>query len=260
VPASLSSVRAKIERAKEHVRDLESRIQSFRNTDPYGVRTEDDPNTGEKVKRIQVRSRIPDAFSLIIGDAVHNLRSALDHLACRLVEANGNGPSTQTAFPVYQTAAEYAAGSVRKVQGMSPAAVNLVEATQPYQAGYADLWALHHLDIIDKHNLLLVAAYSQGRVVIFIPIIDLLNSGLTLRHWGQVTGPIGRQPDGRFPVLEDGAEIGRVPAGQPDVDFQPTFEVAFREPQIVEGKAVLPFLAQLSDLVESIVGLFTPLL
>jgi len=34
------------------------------------------------------------------GDIVHNLRSALDHLAFQLVLAGGHTPTTETAFPV----------------------------------------------------------------------------------------------------------------------------------------------------------------
>src|SRR5262249_4018917 len=127
-PPRLTGVLAKIERAKKHIRDLDSAIQSFRDTDPYGVRTENDSQTGQIIQRIQVRSQVPSTLSLLIGDAVHNLRSALDHLAWQLVEANGDTPTTKTAFPIYKTLAKYTTESTRRVKGMDPAAVNLIDA------------------------------------------------------------------------------------------------------------------------------------
>ena len=60
---------------------------------------ESDPNTGDQVFKFRVRAPIPVDLSLVIGDAVHNLRSALDHLAWQLVLANGQTPTTQTAYP-----------------------------------------------------------------------------------------------------------------------------------------------------------------
>jgi hypothetical protein len=41
-------------------------------------------------------------MALIVGDAVHNMRSALDHLACRLVERHSPGADLdRTAFPIW---------------------------------------------------------------------------------------------------------------------------------------------------------------
>ena len=39
-------------------------------------------------------------WSLILGDLLHNLRSALDHLAWQLVVDGGGTPSQDTNFPV----------------------------------------------------------------------------------------------------------------------------------------------------------------
>jgi hypothetical protein len=70
-------------------------------------------------------------------------------------------------------------------------------------------------------------------------------------------------PSRKLKVLEDGAEIGRI-SGQlrPDVNenLKAAFEIAFGEPQIVEGEATLPFLHQLTHLVGSIVAQFEPFL
>ena len=68
----LTAVLAKIERANNHIRDLESRIEDFRKTVPYGVHCEKDSQTGESVYRLRICQPIPVAIPLIAGDAAHN--------------------------------------------------------------------------------------------------------------------------------------------------------------------------------------------
>jgi hypothetical protein len=161
----LLGVRAKIERAKQHVRDLESALQAFRDTNPYGFRIEDDLQTGDKIHRINIRSQTPDSLSLMVGDAIHNLRSALDHLAWQLVEVNGHTPSKGTYFPISETLTKYTSQKGAKIQGMSTGAKNLIDAIKPYQGGNDNLWKLNELDNFDKHRLLFVTAFALTEIM-----------------------------------------------------------------------------------------------
>ena len=61
----LRGIRLKLERAKEHVRNLESMMQDFRNINPYRFRIEDDPKTGDKIHSIEILSDTPDCFSAL---------------------------------------------------------------------------------------------------------------------------------------------------------------------------------------------------
>src|SRR5260370_29058031 len=99
-PDRLFGIRAKIERAKYHIDELASRAQAFAEGNENCLVAEDDPQTGEKVYRIRLRAPLPALVPLIIGDAAHNLRSSLDHLAWQLVEANGGTPGRQTIYPL----------------------------------------------------------------------------------------------------------------------------------------------------------------
>jgi hypothetical protein len=49
-----------------------------------------------------VLRRPPLEWGLIAGDAIHNMRSALDHLACVLVGENGGEITRSTSFPLYE--------------------------------------------------------------------------------------------------------------------------------------------------------------
>ena len=79
---------AKIERAKEHATDLAEHIERFFQRELYRVLAENDPDTGDRAFRVQVIEQ-PLRWAAMIGDTIHNLRSALDLLARRLVLANG---------------------------------------------------------------------------------------------------------------------------------------------------------------------------
>jgi hypothetical protein len=246
----LAGVRAKIKRAKYHICDLESQIQRFLDNEPYGTSVDNDPQTGENVHRVKLSAEIPDDFPLIIGDAVHSLRSSLDHLACQLAVANG-GTIGRQSFPIFETAAKYKGMKPTQVEGISPAAISLFETVQPYQSGYEAIWKLHDLDNTDKHRLLVVAAFD---------VVGILWS--LGKRWPydairpeDVLGVNIRGPG----LLQDGTEIGRVPpdyASDMDVYSGLTALIAFREPKIVEREPVLPLLTQLTCLVEQIIDLF----
>jgi hypothetical protein len=245
----LLRVRAKIERAKKHIRDLEAFVHAPGGNDLHEIKAELDPQSGDKVHRVYTRP-VPVDVGLLIGDAIHNLRSALDHLVWQLVLAAGNEPDRNTAFPIQESAPADETKPSGKVKGVEPAAVRLIDSLKPYQGGSDDLWAIHHLDIIDKHRLLLVAATAMSGIF----------PGRIVPHW--IADATRWSPGLRYPVLEDGAIIHRVPAGAPDhdVDFKLTVEIAFGEPEVVEGKPVLPFLHQMAQLVDCIVNQFIPFL
>jgi hypothetical protein len=113
--------------------------------------------------KIEVREEIPDRLPAILGDAVHNLRSALDHLAWALVEANGNTPNHRTQFPINYDLASFEEAVPRCLAGASDAAISAIKNLKPYkmgnnQPGNQLLYAVHELDIIDKHRLIVAVA------------------------------------------------------------------------------------------------------
>ncbi len=123
-----------------------------------------------------------DPLSLLIGDVVHNLRSALDSLAFALATAfttplpekfartsefpifgdedgQGRAGTGRAQFNRRDGQGRPARGSgLAKIQGWHPSAQAAVEQLQPYQRGLdfrADpLWVVHELDRLDKHRLL----------------------------------------------------------------------------------------------------------
>src|SRR4051794_21868669 len=92
---------AKVERAEKHINELRDLLLAFREKDPYGLVGETDSATGERVGRFRERVPTPvEEISLIAGDALHNLRSALHLLYCELVTRNNEPVAPSDHFPI----------------------------------------------------------------------------------------------------------------------------------------------------------------
>src|SRR5215469_737042 len=155
-------IRVKIERAKKHLRDLESELVSFgdqRSTIITGA-TYLGFRQGFPEENFQTGVRIL-TFNAVAaaGDVVHNLRSALDHLAHQLVVAGGGTPDRDTMFPIAKDLNAYESSKPAKVKGMKPQAIKAIDALEPYKGGNDLLWRINELDIIDKHRTL----FTVGR-------------------------------------------------------------------------------------------------
>ncbi len=102
-----SGVWIKVERAKEHVGNLETLVQGFLQSNPYEAFPHNEPDTGDLVYKVRVLAQPPLWWSAVIGDAIHNLRSSLDLLVCELVRAEGKEIKTNTGFPVFKNATAF---------------------------------------------------------------------------------------------------------------------------------------------------------
>jgi hypothetical protein len=266
----LVGVLAKIERAKCHVHDLESRIKAFREANPDLFRCDQDPKTGNRILRLQ--KQFPVEFSLMVGDAVNNMRSALDHLVCRLIEANGSAPTRRTCFPLCDTAAKFKESSPSQIKGVGAQVANLIEAMQPYNAGYDALGVVCKLNNADKHRVLIMIACGIQRSG-----ISNFNRRLFDSFPDDVKATISQFIDRTdratpmlvaemFPVLfKDGETLAEIswPGGPPlnvDEKLEAAFEVAISEPEIVQFQPVVPLLTQLTEFVESVISQYRPFL
>jgi len=83
------SAKKKIERADYHITDVEGQFAAFIREKPHAVITERDPDSGRILVRMKLLKPFPTSLALVIGDAIHNLRTALDHLTWEAVGLNG---------------------------------------------------------------------------------------------------------------------------------------------------------------------------
>jgi hypothetical protein len=233
------SVYKKIERAEEHIGGLDVWLCGLGHTKPYVLGFKPHPIPEINLTTIYVESIDEVGASLFIGDCLHNLRSAFDHLAWQLVEASGGVPNKDTFFPICNRSEQFAPaigkGEIEKIRD---GAKNLIRDIQPCHGGNELLWIIHELNRIDKHRYLLTTASAIADFGVALGPNQLL--------WmGQGFG------DTRSFPLERGYEVMNIPAGtvkrQAKEDFKLAVEITFSQPEIVRGKPVIPMLKELCE-------------
>jgi hypothetical protein len=151
--------RLKIKRADKHIADINSLLQSFIDSDFYDLAIDKGADSGENFLRVAIREGLPaEDYALIIGDALHNLRSALDLAFYQSVILCGGTPTKWTRFPVADTREELKSrlNSALKEQRISRVLSNiLLDVVKAYKSGNGALWTLHDWNITDKHQLLI---------------------------------------------------------------------------------------------------------
>jgi hypothetical protein len=261
-PARLAGPKLKVERAKCHITDLKEMLRAFFAENSYRIVTDRDTQTGENVFRVIREKPMPAKASAILGDIVHNLRAALDHLISDLVRANGRRPNGSNEFPIQQKAKNFKTHPTAKIAGVSAKAERLITRLKPYEAGNPSLWKLHMLDVLDKHAGIIpvAAATLQIRAAPAIPRLFRAPDGAVtfggLPGWEPVM-TWGGVPDSFRSVLltKENVEVYRsAPALQENV--QVALTIAFGQGQICEGEPVVETLERYADLVERILSVF----
>src|SRR5437870_45373 len=103
---ALASCRAKLARAEKHRAELDREVARFRQSNPYRVRSKDDAQTSHTVHDIRPTRQVPPRWQAILGDCLHNYRSALDHMVWTLVCTHGTR-GDQRQFPVAVSGAHF---------------------------------------------------------------------------------------------------------------------------------------------------------
>lgn len=160
--------RAKVARARQHALDLEGRILSWVTTS--GINT--DASIAEDRLSWELRLTAFDPpplpeWALIVGDSLHNLRSALDVLVWAHVDETvlTVPEAKRVAYPVHMERAKWDSDTrvLPVLRKALPADVlRRVEESQPFQRPESErdhdpLPLLNSLDNQDKHRLALAA-------------------------------------------------------------------------------------------------------
>lgn len=151
----------KIKRANEHIDNLNSLWKTFVIENRHFLVFQEQAKPPRKILKPVARKPLPFDFNLIAGDAVHNLRTALDHIVCTLIKRNNETINTSAGFPIHGNRKKFEAGFKGKIAGCPEDSFRFFETIQAYPGGEGDnLWKLNMLDVADKHRELLLAAQS----------------------------------------------------------------------------------------------------
>jgi hypothetical protein len=167
----LDGVRVKLRRAGLHIAELRTRLAPLADEATNSiVGAPADDNPSKLVYRVTHMPGIDPIVSAVVGDIVHNLGSALDHLACQLVMLDSGQPNDSTVFPIHKSNTDRSGKSMDltiKPGIRDRRILEAVERMQPYtEANFGNdpatnaLWIIKRLDIIDKHRLLLTVVHT----------------------------------------------------------------------------------------------------
>lgn len=276
VDERLKHVTLKVKRANEHISAFEQQVRTFLERRPYKVGAKRDPETRKLIYFVESAEPTPDCLPVIAGDAIQNLMSALDHLAYQIVCSDtGDNPPNPRAiyFPIADDRKKYEANKRNRMNGACQQTFDAFDALKPYKGGNDQLWALHRLNNIDKHRIILTAGSAFRSVDLGAHMSRMLRDSVraaekTRKAAGEPSWPYAaadipimsaffRPSDNKCPlkvgdVLFSGAEMDA------ENDFR--FDVALSEAGVIEGKPVLEIINRFAKVVDDTVATLTPLL
>lgn len=251
----------KLRRASQHIAELEQRMRDFTQQRPYEIESESGPGPKQTTYTVRLRRAIPLDFAAIIGDALHNLRSALDCSAFELARRHlGRDLSEQEErdcqFPITETPSQltsfFAAKSRPRLYG--PRDRTAIAGVQPgWQHDQAvrrnvanlgarelpvkldELWLLHRLSNIDKHRRLHIAGWFANLV-----------------YWtSNDSEPMSARWTYGRPPYEDGAVLGRLEIDEPDAalpgEIHHELDLRLVEPPTASNQDVTSLLGRMHD-------------
>lgn len=239
----LNDLRLKIERANQHIKDVDVAIREFGNS--HVIVREMEPDGIHEAIKLRI-APIPEMLPVVIGEAIFQLRSTLDILAWHLAKMAGAKSLDRVYFPIAKSLEIFESKSFQgKIKEFSPEALDFIRGLRPYKGGNDLLWALHDIRNKDTHRHLSAIAFAgftwTGTIKTLIPA-DKGVSGEVIVGYPQ--------------TFENEIILARCTHGaKADSDTKPVFHIAFDDVEIVEGQPVLAILQQFFDLVQGIVNI-----
>jgi hypothetical protein len=162
---------------------IEVEYDAYLARQPYTAVHDPQLDAGRIITRLRIDTPVPDRLSVLFGEVVHQARSALDHLVCRLLEARNRPITARSGFPVMTTEEAWrkriecpvnAAGASigGPLAGLDPggAARRFIYGEQPLHADDPAAHPLAQLNLLwnlDKHrNLNAANSYTDPRNVL----------------------------------------------------------------------------------------------
>lgn len=158
----MTSAQRKLKRGIEHVRTLLDEVRSYEEADAYLFSSEREVRSeAQAVYRCFAtrQAAMPMHWPLLAGEAIQNLRFALDHL---VYEKSGGRSST--SFPIFTARGEYEEKAPGRLKGVSEEVKDRIARFQPFRFMPED--ASHHplAQLSALSNRELSRALSPGRV------------------------------------------------------------------------------------------------
>lgn len=193
---------------------------------------------------------VPEDWPAIIGDVLHNLRGALDHVVWHLTSKHlGHEPPrpTQILFPIALEQEKLTTGGSKiTLESMDPGARAVIEAAQPFHADVPDahpLAVLKYLSDRDKHRAIHVVRSAAYKVQVDIDpmpfdLRQMVPPGVFLE--GDVVARIEYNRHHGYDVREVVA--------RPQVEYGESIKVSDDSPYLPIGDVLQGLVDQVTDL------------
>jgi hypothetical protein len=267
----LDDPRETLDWANGKLGDLETTVNAYLATNPYGITSQYDSQARQIVVLGVVHTPAPNALRQQVADLCYSLRSSLDQLAFAMAGAGGSEPPRGTEFPIFHDARDFCAldrrsGGPRsgsglfKIRGVTNAAVvNAIRDMQPYMRvddpkGH-DLWVLHELGNVPKHRKPLILGCVPENAGLGIQQLD--GYDLAIEHVGRGL---------RAGAFQPGTELARFsatatkPNATMHMHLDATFSVALDPKGPGRGQPLIACLTRLRDAVVDVFAKLEPLI
>lgn len=166
----LSNSEAKIARANEHLKALQAEVEEInRKRNPYAIRL-DRHGKSSSYSLVLYRAEFHEPrLGIILGDAVHNLRCALDYVVVALAEKGGAALTSSHQFPISDDSGDYVTKARRMLNGISFGRRE-IERLQPYHEAtpsHNPLFVINYFSNADKHRI----------ISNYVPVLEKLSPG-----------------------------------------------------------------------------------
>ena len=244
------SWRLKLERAEHHFEDFQAEASRYAHSDNFKVvpvvhRTKADNRIETVDYRLRIVNQPDPVLSVIAGDVLYNLRSALDHLAVGLVPKKYR---RDVSFPI-ESEQIWARKDRRFVvrspdgrrrfraatSGMCQEAVRIIGELQPYEPKEVPLdaralYQLSRLSNADKHRQLVTFAAGLRHI-----ILDMQTRGNASRY-----APAASPDTDREPFAPDGETIVKYAVSAPADVRDSEIQAQVSGTPVIAVKVVVP--------------------
>jgi hypothetical protein len=193
-------VSVKLDRARHHLAEIREEYERVLGPNAFtNVVTPLDAERRRFAVRVEGLKPLRDDFSALVGDCLHNVRSALDHIADGLIRHAGLLPTRGTFFPIVAQVPNEPV-YIRPAPGPDPEAIRVVTSVQPdvLGGGAHPLLFLNELSNADKHRELLFA-------------VTVVEGG----SWGLPIDVPSPRVNTRLGAVADGDEVARFEFARP---------------------------------------------
>jgi hypothetical protein len=233
----LLHAQASVDWAASQFPDFKKRLDAWLNDNVYLAIREQPPNVPNNVVVAAEKTSLPLKFQVEAGAYINAIRSSLDIVSATLANRHCQALIDDAYFPVASSEKAFASGNYKGhklIRALPAKERETIESLKPYKGGNDLLYALHHLDIVRKHQRLLG--------------VDIRPRVFIVAGWGDTLDAFTLVSTGWMRSGPDETVIGLLAKNAPQPKISLTMRVSLGETAYLPHREVVTALHQLANL------------